>query len=46
LIASTVKEFTYKVPGIKLGIKINLHVVPWRDTDFGGANIRVAAQDL
>jgi hypothetical protein len=46
LIASMVKEISDKVRSIKQDIKINVHVVPWRDGDFGGANIRVAAQDL
>lgn len=46
LIASMVKEISYKVRSIKQDIKINVHVLPWRDGDFGGANIRVAAQDL
>lgn len=46
LIASMVKEISDKVRSNKQDIKINVHVVPWRDGDFGGANIRVAAQDL
>jgi hypothetical protein len=46
LIASMVKEISDKVRSIKQDIKINVHVLPWRDGDFGGANIRVAAQDL
>ncbi len=46
LIASMVKELADKVHSIKPDIKINVHAVPWRDRDFGGANIRVAAQDL
>jgi hypothetical protein len=27
-------------------LKINIHAVPWGDSDFGGANLKVAAQDL
>ncbi len=46
LITSMVKELTDKVNSIKPDLKINVHAVPWRDGDFGGANIRVAAQDL
>ena len=46
LIASMVKEISEKARSIRKEIKINVHVLPWRDEDFGGANIRVAAQDL
>jgi hypothetical protein len=46
LIASMVKEIADKVHSVNPGTKINVHAVPWRDSDFGGANIRVAAQDL
>jgi hypothetical protein len=46
LIASMTKELAGKVRDIKPGIKINFHAVPWRDSDFEGANINVAAQDL
>jgi len=46
LIASMVKELAEKVHDINSNTKINVHAVPWRDTDFDGANIRVAAQDL
>lgn len=46
LIATMVKELTEKARQIKPGLKVNIHVVPWREKDFGGANIRVAAQDL
>lgn len=46
LITSMVKGIADKVRSVKPGIKINLHVVPWRDEDFSGANINVAAQDL
>jgi hypothetical protein len=46
LIASMVEEITEKVHSVNPDIKINVHAVPWRDSDFGGANIRVAAQDL
>jgi hypothetical protein len=46
LIASMVKEIAEKARQIKPGLTVNIHVVPWREEDFGGANIRVAAQDL
>ena len=46
LIASMVQEIANKVRDINSDIKINVHLVPWRDSDFSGANIRVAAQDL
>jgi hypothetical protein len=31
---------------IKPGIKVNLHAVPWRREDYGGAVLTTAAQDL
>jgi hypothetical protein len=40
------KEIAGKVHIIKPDVKINVHAVPWRDTDFDGANIRIAGQDL
>ena len=46
LIASMVKELADKAHDTRPGIKINVHIVPWKDEDFGGANIRVTAQDL
>ncbi len=46
LITSLVKDLSETARQLRPGIKINLHAVPWREGDFGGANIRVAAQDL
>ncbi|MDP4224459.1 MAG: hypothetical protein Q8868_14220 [Bacteroidota bacterium] len=46
LITTMVKQLGEKVRSINPEIKINVHAVPWRDDDFGGANIKVAAQDL
>lgn len=46
LITSMVKELADKVHNVKSNTKINVHAVPWRDTDFDSANIRVAAQDM
>jgi hypothetical protein len=46
LITSMVKELAEKARQINPDLKINIHAVPWREEDFGGANITVAAQDL
>jgi hypothetical protein len=46
LITSMVRELSGKARQAKPGIKINFHAVPWREEDFNGANISVAAQDL
>ncbi len=46
LITTMVKQLEEKVRSIDPEIRINVHAVPWRDEDFGGANINVAAQDL
>jgi len=46
LIASMVKEIAEKVHRVIPDIKISVHAVPWRDSDFGGANKSIAAQDL
>ena len=46
LITKMVNDLADKARSVKSDIKINVHVVPWKDEDFGGANIRVAAQDL
>lgn len=46
LITSLVKDLAETARKLQPGIKINVHAVPWRTDDFGGAGIRVAAQDL
>ncbi len=46
LITSMIKEIAEKARNVKSDLKISVHAVPWRDSDFGGANIKVAAQDL
>jgi hypothetical protein len=46
LITSLVKDLAETARQLQPGIMINVHAVPWREGDFGGANIRVAAQDL
>lgn len=45
-ISSMADEISSKVNEISPGIKINIHIVPWRDDDFGGANLKVASQNL
>jgi hypothetical protein len=46
LITSMVKELTESAKKIKPELIINIHFVPWRDDDFGGAAIKVAGQDI
>lgn len=46
LIASMIQEIVEEVKRIKPALKTVVHAVPWRDVDFDGANITVAAQDL
>jgi hypothetical protein len=46
LITSMIRQLSEAAHRIKSEVMINVHVVPWRENDFGGANIRVAAQDL
>lgn len=46
LITSMVKELDDELHGINPDLKTIVHAVPWRDSDFCGANIRVAGQDL
>jgi hypothetical protein len=46
LITTMVKDIVEHVKKIKPDILISIHAVPWRDTDFEGANIGVAAQNL
>jgi len=46
VIADTVKVLAGEARKIKPGIKINIHTVPWRSDDFGGAIKSVAGQDL
>ncbi len=45
-IASTVRTLAAEARKIKPSIKINIHTVPWRKDDFGGAGKAVAGQDL
>jgi hypothetical protein len=46
VIADTVKTLADAARKIKPGIKVNIHTVPWRSDDFGGAIRSVAGQDL
>jgi hypothetical protein len=46
IIASLVEELAREARRLKPGIKVNLHAVPWRRGDFGGAIRTIAAQDL
>jgi hypothetical protein len=46
LITSMTREIADMARSVKPGIKINFHAVPWRDSDFNGANKRIAGQDL
>lgn len=46
VIASMVREIAQEERKIKPEVLINIHAVPWRDRDFGGAIKIVAGQDL
>lgn len=45
-IVSMVRDIVASVKAIQPRIRTNLHAVPWRENDFGGAMKRIAAQDL
>ena len=45
-VAGTAKVLADEARRIKPSIKINIHTVPWRKDDFGGAGRAVAGQDL
>jgi hypothetical protein len=45
-IARAVERLARAARGVKPSIKVNLHAVPWRHDDFGGAVRAVAGQDL
>ncbi len=44
-ITSMVEEIVSAVRGIDPDIVINIHIVPWRTTDYDGAITRIAGQD-
>jgi hypothetical protein len=46
LITTMVQDLAQEARTVKHNIKINVHAVPWRETDFGGAGKRIAGQDL
>jgi hypothetical protein len=45
-IARAVERLAAAARAAKPGVRINLHAVPWREADFGGAAASVAGQDL
>ena len=46
VISSMVEDITRRVRAARPGLAVNLHAVPWRRDDFGGALRKVVAQDL
>ena len=46
VISSMVEDLTKRLRAARPGLQINLHAVPWRRDDFGGALRKVVAQDL
>ncbi len=44
-VASMVEEISLAVRQVNHFLLLNIHLVPWRQEDFGGARISVAAQD-
>jgi hypothetical protein len=46
VIVRAVKTLADAARGVKPGVKLSLHAVPWRAEDFGGALRAVAGQDL
>lgn len=45
-VTSFVKEVAVGLRQVKPYALLNVHLVPWREEDFGGARTRVAAQDV
>jgi len=46
VIARAVERLAAAAREVKPGIKVNIHAVPWRKDDFGGAIRSIAGQDL
>jgi len=46
IIASLVRTIAAETRAIKPNLLVNVHSVPWRETDFGGAIKVIAGQDL
>ena len=45
-IARAAERLAAAARAAKPGVRVNLHAVPWREADFGGAAASVAGQDL
>jgi hypothetical protein len=46
VIFGTVRSVVEEARAVKPGLLINIHTVPWRSTDFGGAIRAIAGQDV
>jgi len=46
LITSMISQLSEAVHKVNSELFVNVHLVPWRENDFGGANKKIAAQDL
>ncbi|HUX96237.1 MAG TPA: hypothetical protein VMV47_10940 [Bacteroidales bacterium] len=46
LITSMVRELSEEAHNVKKEILVNVHLVPWRNNDYGNGSIRIAGQDL
>jgi len=46
VITGLVASIADEVRAIKPGLTVNIHAVPWRESDFGGAIRTIAGQDL
>jgi hypothetical protein len=46
IISSMVEDVVRRVHAARPGTRVNLHAVPWRRDDFGGASRKVVGQDI
>ena len=46
LITSMIEELSEEAHSIKRDVLVNVHIVPWRNDDFGNGAIKIAGQDL
>ena len=46
LITSMISQLSDAAHRVKSELIVNVHIVPWRENEFGGANKKTAAQDL
>ena len=46
LITSMISQLSEAAHRVKSELIVNVHIVPWRENEFGGANKKIAAQDL